>query len=283
MRFGRTAKDKATGEAQDGDLFGGVGTQPVTAPDVAAAPAAPAQPQQPGSDATSAADQGRRAYYEQGMVWERHIYRRAVAHARLAWSIAGLSLLMLAASIGALLFTIPTIRYEPYVIAVDKTTGYMEMVRALKPGDLADDEAVTKANVWRYVLNRETFDRNTLPQNVRVAALLSRAAAARDLEELYAPSNPRALHRTTPDGVVISVQLKSINLLNPRVAQVRFSTERRELTQITVQHWVSIARFEYSRAPMRNEWRVENPLGFQVIEYRRDQESLPAPGAAGAG
>ncbi|MGL4243465.1 MAG: virB8 family protein [Beijerinckiaceae bacterium] len=217
------------------------------------------------------------------MVWERHIYRRAVANARLAWSIAGLSLLMLAASIGALLFTIPTIRYEPYVIAVDKTTGYMEMVRALKPGDLADDEAVTKANVWRYVLNRETFDRNTLAQNVRVAALLSRASAARDLEELYAPSNPRALHRTTPDGVVISVQLKSVNLLNPRVAQVRFSTERRELTQITVQHWVSIARFEYSRAPMRNEWRVENPLGFQVIEYRRDQESLPAPGAAGAG
>jgi type IV secretion system protein VirB8 len=57
----------------------------------------------------------------------------------------------------------------------------MEMVRALKPGDLADDEAVTKANVWRYVLNRETFDRNTLAQNVRVAALLSRSAAARDL------------------------------------------------------------------------------------------------------
>jgi type IV secretion system protein VirB8 len=159
----------------------------------------------------------------------------------------------------------------------------MEMVRALKPGDLADDEAVTKANVWRYVLNRETFDRNTLPQNVRVAALLSRAAAARDLEELYAPANPRALHRTTPDGVVVSVQLKSINLLNSRVAQVRFSTERRELTQITVQHWVAIVRFEYSRAPMRNEWRVENPLGFQVVEYRRDQESLPAPGPTAPG
>jgi type IV secretion system protein VirB8 len=27
---------------------------------------------------------------------------------------------------------------------------------------------------------------------------------------------------------------------------------------------------------MRNEWRFDNPLGFQVIEYRRDQETVPA-------
>lgn len=281
IRLGRARKDEATADAK-ADLFAGTDASVAIATDQAMT-SSPSTQTGPDRAADKPANDDRRAYYEQGMVWERHIYRRAVAHARLAWSIAGLSLLMLAAAIGALLFTIPTIRYEPYVIAVDKTTGYMEMVRSLKPGDLADDEAVTKANVWRYVLNRETFDRNTLAQNVRVAALLSRSAAARDLEELYAPSNPRALHRTTPDGVVISVQLKSINLLNPRVAQVRFATERRELTQITVQHWVSIVRFEYSRAPMRNEWRVENPLGFQVVEYRRDQESLPAPGASAPG
>ena len=216
-----------------------------------------------------------RAYYEQGMEWERHIYRRSVASARLAWIVTGFSLLLAGVLGAALAMVIPTIRYEPYMIMVDRTTGYMEMVRALKPGDLADDEAVTKANVWRYVVNRETFDRNTLAQNVRVASLLSRGTAARDLEEVYAPTNPRSLLKTLPDGVVIAVQLKSVNLLNARVAQVRFSTERRELTTITTQHWVSIIRFDYSRAPMRNEWRVENPLGFQVIEYRRDQESIP--------
>jgi type IV secretion system protein VirB8 len=229
-----------------------------------------------GSPETEIQPQGApRAYYEQGMEWERHIYRRAVASARLAWIVTGFSMLLSGALGLALVFVIPTIRYEPYMIMVDRTTGYMEMARALKPGDLADDEAVTKANVWRYVLNRETFDRTTLGQNVRIASLLSRGTAARDLEESFAPTNPRSLLKTTPDGVVVAVQLKSINLLNERVAQVRFATERRELTTITTQHWVSIVRFDYSRAPMRNEWRVENPLGFQVIEYRRDQESVP--------
>jgi type IV secretion system protein VirB8 len=227
------------------------------------------------ADTTAESQGAPRAYYEQGMEWERHIYRRAVASARLAWIVTGFSMLLSGALGLALVFVIPTIRYEPYMIMVDRTTGYMEMARALKPGDLADDEAVTKANVWRYVLNRETFDRTTLGQNVRIASLLSRGTAARDLEESFAPTNPRSLMKTTPDGVVVAVQLKSINLLNERVAQVRFATERRELTTITTQHWVSIVRFDYSRAPMRNEWRVENPLGFQVIEYRRDQESVP--------
>jgi type IV secretion system protein VirB8 len=47
-------------------------------------------------------------------------------------------------------------------------------------------------------------------------------------------------------------------------------------------NWVSLVRFRYSGAPIRNEWRFDNPLGFQVLEYRRDQESAPSPGTAGA-
>ncbi len=39
---------------------------------------------------------------------------------------------------------------------------------------------------------------------------------------------------------------------------------------------VALVRFRYTSAPMRNEWRFENPLGFQVLEYRRDQETLPS-------
>jgi type IV secretion system protein VirB8 len=27
---------------------------------------------------------------------------------------------------------------------------------------------------------------------------------------------------------------------------------------------------------MRNDWRFDNPLGFQALEYRRDQETIGA-------
>ena len=39
-------------------------------------------------------------------------------------------------------------------------------------------------------------------------------------------------------------------------------------------------RFRYTTSPLKNEYRFDNPLGFQVTDYRRDQESLPDAPAA---
>ena len=50
---------------------------------------------------------------------------------------------------------------------------------------------------------------------------------------------------------------------------------------MTTHDWVSLVRFRYTAAPMRNAWRFDNPLGFQVLEYRRDQETAPSPGTVG--
>ena len=68
---------------------------------------------------------------------------------------------------------------------------------------------------------------------------------------------------------------------NSRTALVRFSTDQKTVTDTTTRSWVSLVRFRYTAAPMRNEWRFDNPLGFQVVEYRRDQETAPSPGTVG--
>ena len=61
-----------------------------------------------------------------------------------------------------------------------------------------------------------------------------------------------------------------------RTALARFSTEEKSSTNIITRNWVSLVRFRYTSAPMRNEWRFDNPLGFQVYEYQRDQETVTA-------
>ncbi|TIT86395.1 MAG: type IV secretion system protein, partial [Mesorhizobium sp.] len=63
-------------------------------------------------------------------------------------------------------------------------------------------------------------------------------------------------------------------LPNASTAIVRFSTTQKSETEATVQHWISVVRFRYTDTPVRNEWRFENPLGFQVYSYRRDQETV---------
>jgi type IV secretion system protein VirB8 len=71
------------------------------------------------------------------------------------------------------------------------------------------------------------------------------------------------------------------NPKSPATAAVRFITIRTNERERVEEHWAGNVRFRYSGEPMKNEWRWDNPLGFQVIEYRRDQETV-AP-IAGAG
>ena len=213
-------------------------------------------------------------YYQQGKTWEKSIYGSAVASRRLAWTVAGFSTLIALILAAALALLIPLQKYEPYLIVQDKSTGYLEIARALKPGDLSDDAAVTQANVVRYIRARETYDYNGLGRDYQLTLLLSTGQAARDYESLYSEANPQAPQKILGRTTRINVNVKSVSLLTERTAQVRFSTERLDDQQKTENHYVATVRFRYSAAPMRNEMRFDNPLGFQVTEYRRDQESV---------
>ncbi|TIM86856.1 MAG: type VI secretion protein, partial [Mesorhizobium sp.] len=95
-------------------------------------------------------------------------------------------------SLVALVLLFPLKQYEPYMVAVDKTTGHLEIARALKPGDLSQDEAVTAANIVRYIRARETYDPRMIKSNFDLAQLYSTGAAADDLVREFTPSNPNS-------------------------------------------------------------------------------------------
>lgn len=213
-------------------------------------------------------------YYQQGERWETQIYRRAVVSSKIAWMVASVSMLTSLALAGGYVFLLPLQKYEPYVVTVDKSTGYLEIARALKPGDLADDEAVTQANIVRYIIARETYDYNGLGKDYLLTTLLSKGKAKDDYEAQYSDANPDAPQKQFGRQTRINVEIKSVSLLNERTGQVEFSTIRRNDQQVTRADFVSIVRFEYNRGEMRNEWRFDNPLGFQVFEYRRDQRTI---------
>ena len=225
--------------------------------------------------ATGAAHQNElNDYYQQGALWETQIYRRAVVSSKIAWTVASISMLTALALACGYVFLLPLQKYEPYVVTVDKSTGYLEIARALKPGDLADDEAVTQANIVRYIIARETYDYNGLGKDYLLTTLLSKGKAKDDYEAQYSDANPDAPQKKLGRQSRISVEIKSVSLLNERTGQVEFSTIRRDDQQVTRADFVAIVRFEYNRGEMRNEWRFDNPLGFQVFEYRRDQRTI---------
>ena len=222
------------------------------------------------------------SYYHQGERWETSVYR-SVAVSRGAWR--GIALVLgccLIAALIALVLLIPLKSFEVVTLAVDKTTGFVEVKRPMAEGPLNQDEAITTFNVVRYIKARETYDPKALKDNFDLAQLLANGDAARELTEIYSPANPQNPVKIYGSNTIVTVQVKSVTFPNNRTALVRFSTDEKAATSIITRNWVSLVRFRYTAIPMRNEYRFDNPLGFQALEYRRDQETAPSPGTAGA-
>ena len=223
-----------------------------------------------------------RRYYLDGASWEQDIARKNRNSRALAWIVASIMSLVAMASLVTLALLVPLKTYEPYMIVVDKATGFVEVKRPMAEGPLTQDEAVTTFNVVRYVKARETYDPKALKDNFDLAELLAAGEAARDLTELYSPGNPQNPVKTLGANTIVSVAIKSVTFPNNHTALVRFSTEEKSATDVVAGNWIALLRFRYTREPMRNEFRFDNPLGFQVLEYRRDQETAPSPATAGA-
>lgn len=219
-------------------------------------------------------------YYRAGATWEDDTHRSLRRSRTLAWLVSGAASVVAGLSLLTLVLILPLKQFEPYVIEVDKTTGYLEVARALKPGDLSQNEAVTAANLVRYIRARETYDAREIKQNYDLAQLYSTGTASRDLTWAYTPSNAQSLDKVYGRNVTISVDVKSVSLLNSTTASLRFSTTTRRENSSMTDNWVAVVKFRYTTTPIKNEWRFDNPLGFQVIEYRRDQETAPTAGSA---
>jgi type IV secretion system protein VirB8 len=178
-------------------------------------------------------------------------------------------------SLSALNLLIPLKQFEAVVVIADKTTGFVEVARSLNESKLSENDAIKTANIVRYIRARETYDPRALKDNYDLAQLYSTGQAAADLRHEFEPSNPQSKDKLLGRDTRIAVTIKSVSFLNASTATVRFSTETRRDNTLRREHWVSVVRFRYTTAPLKNEYRFDNPLGFQVVEYRRDQESLP--------
>ncbi|RNJ42476.1 type VI secretion protein [Mesorhizobium erdmanii] len=219
------------------------------------------------------------SYFQEGEIWEIEIIKRAKRSSRVAWFFALLFAGIALLSLLALVLMMPLKSFEPYLVEVDRNTGYTEVKSGLtRPANLTEQEAVTQANVVRYIRNREGYDPYAIDEHFGIAALLSTGDAARDLQALYSAANPQNPARIYGKLKSVSVAIKSVSFPNASTAIVRFASTEKSETETVDRHWISVVRFRYTDTPIKNEWRFDNPLGFQVYDYRRDQETV-TPGS----
>ncbi|MEO5973184.1 MAG: VirB8/TrbF family protein [Sphingomicrobium sp.] len=222
------------------------------------------------------------AYYSEAASWNRDRLRAIRSSQRIAWWVAGAALLVALLEAGALILMMPLKRVEPYTLMVDRTTGYVQALKPLDAERIAPDTALTQSFLVQYVIARESFDMATVNSSYRKVALMSAGAARSSYLRAMQVSNRQSPLVAYPRGTVIETRIKSVSPVGRDVALVRFDTVRAD-DNGTVQPmmaWVAVIRYRYSGEPMKLEDRVINPLGFQVVNYRRDAEALPQAAAA---
>ena len=209
--------------------------------------------------------------------WYQDLYQ-SVKISRNRWFLIGVIALTLTGIEGlALVFLTPLKTVEPYVLQVDNKSGITTVLKPLRDNQenvLTQEEAVTKSFIVKYVIARETYDPQDLNRNYDLVRLMSSGDEAGKFNESVANGNPQSPVERYKANTARTVKISSVSFLDQKkkTAQVRFMTTEVTRNETKEDYWVAILTFRYINAPMDETDRLNNPLGFQVISYRVDQE-----------
>ena len=237
-------------------------------------------------------------FYERARTWSVDMeaaLRRQLGQAR--WFAVGATVVAILESL-ALLLLMPLKTVVPIPVLVDRQTGYTEVLRSDGSQQLRADAALVRSLLAQYVSARESFDIMTVRMDYHRVTLWSAGAARDSYLQIMPASNPESPLRRYPRTTIVETLVKSVSPTGPGTALVRFATRTREQSGAASPpvSWVVLITYRFVDTPMAAADRLANPLGFQVLQYRKDPEVLleadtsaaaaapapPAPNAAPA-
>ena len=237
------------------------------------------------SEAEEDTDSPLRGYYREAQSWSADREEALASSRKTAWIVAAaLGVIALLEAV-AIVVMLPLKTVQPYTLLVDRQTGYIQALDPIEGESITPGQAMARSFLAQYVIAREGFDIDTLQEDYRRVALWSGGEArTRYIAEAQA-SNPSSKLATLPRQARIEVEIRSISSINADTALVRYATYRTDPggQRQAPQSWASVVRYRFSGEAMTAEDRLVNPLGFQVMRYRRDAEYLgDTPAAAPA-
>jgi type IV secretion system protein VirB8 len=218
----------------------------------------------------------RQDYFVKAKSWSDSEAAASARSQRIAWIVAGVAGAIALLLAIALVIVLPLKTVEPYVVTVDRQSGAVQVANAVTPGAISQNEAVIQAQLAGYVRVRETFDSTDLRQTYRQVQLLSARDVAAGYVRYMAAANPQSPLRTLNRGDMLTVDIKSVSLIAPGSAIVRFQVTRvvQGGRALASSAYISAISYGFSGSPLRAIDRFDNPLGFQVTRYRRDIEGF---------
>ncbi|MBT2320793.1 hypothetical protein J7E62_00260 [Variovorax paradoxus] len=224
------------------------------------------------------------SYLLEAQSWELDRARRAERSAKIAWIVATLAAVIAVLAVAAVSGLTPLKQPVPVVIRVDSSSGIVDIVPTYE-GTTDIEQIVTRNLLQNYVIARERYFYGTAEADYELVASQNSPRLNQEWAALWATNNHASPLNVYKDGTTIRTQVRSVTFLKlesgkDKLAQVRFTRYTRAggTGEEQTNHWVSTIEFAYVQPSKDDKWRSLNPLGFRVLEYRREPEVLAAAG-----
>jgi type IV secretion system protein VirB8 len=224
-------------------------------------------------------DEALKAYFNEAASWDLDRAAQTVQRLRIAWSVAGAGWVCAVAGCIALALLTPLKRVEPYVIRVDNSTGIVDIV-PMYAGHAEIGETVARYLLTHYVTVCESFDFITAERDYQECGAYH---AARRNQEWYAqwnPANPASPLNQYKDGTTVRAQVTAITFFTHAngvnsLAQVRYIKAKHPPGGSEVlSHWIATIEYAYVAPSREVKIRQWNPLGFRIVEFHTEAESV---------
>ena len=220
-----------------------------------------------------------RSYAQAALYFEKHIAeeekKKVRNFKRLCIFFGGLAFM----SIGAVLLLTPLKTVVPYVIRVDNSSGFTDIVRS------GSDQSIVKTDdaYWSvaYILNRESYDFSNQDLRSRFVELTSYSDVFTEYKNFQL--SKKGYLELLGDKQQIRVSIRNVS--DPvksadektTTIQIRFDktvldSVGQPVSSIPTTTWLATIAFDYNRPPKikKDEWM--NPRGFAVRSYQLNQE-----------
>lgn len=218
-----------------------------------------------------------KAFYREGRSWGQDRLSYLERSQRIAWLLVGVATGVAVLAIVALAALTPLKTVVPYTVLVDRQTGQVTTLDPTRSEQVDSKGALAKSMLVQYVTARETADRSSIRSDYRKAVLWSGGGARTSYLSLMQPGNPANPLAGLAGTASIVTRVKSASMLENGSALVRYDLVRRDESgaEGAPASYVSIIRFRFRDRPLTEADRFINPLGFEVLQYRRDPEVVP--------
>ena len=175
----------------------------------------------------------------------------------------------------------------PVIIRVDSSNGIVDVVPTYE-GTTNIEQVVTRQLLNSHVTARERYFYGTAEADYELVASQNSPQLNQEWAAQWAKTNPQSPLNLYKDGTTLRVQIRSISFLKlasgkENVAQVRFTKYSRAggTGEEQATSWISTIEFAYAKPSTDEKLRSLNPLGFRIVEYRREPEVVSQPQAKG--